>query len=318
MADLTYVQEYFSRYAERWNQGHYNTDRWPSTYPIGQRRVEVTLEKVVESLGRANGRLIDLGCGGGVLCVHAARLGFDVVGIDIAEGMLDEARKLAESVTARADQTGEHCGHIDLRCCDVLQNDLETGSADAVTALGLIEYLPSDVPFFAEASRLLRQGGVLVLSARNRLFNLTSLNDYTAAEMKDGGAAALLDEICGLATAGIDEPLLRDFARRLSAVSADLEAALTVDLAHQSAGSSPPGFVQVRRQHSPADLNAAAARHGFQTISFTGVHPHPLPSAWEHAAPRFYNLLASAFDGLASSPVALRWSSTTMAVFTKC
>lgn len=319
MADLAYVKEYFSRHAELWNDGHYNAERWPSTYPIGQRRVEIALEKVVESLATARGHLIDLGCGGGALCAHAARLGFDVVGIDIAEGMLDEARTLATETVSRAASAGERCGCIDLRQADVLHTDLPAAGFDAVTALGLIEYLPADAPFFAEAARLLRTGGVLVVSARNRLFNLSSLNDYTAAEIADGRVGGLMEEVHTTASAAVDDGMLRDFARRLDRSAGQFAAALAADLGERGAAAGrPPEFEQRRRQHSPNELTAAAKTHGFRTVSLVGVHPHPLPPEWERATPRFYNLLASVFEAFTPSAAALRWSSTTVAVFTKC
>src|SRR5215475_3251538 len=88
------------------------------------------------------------------------------------------------------------------------RSGLPTGSADAVTAIGLVEYLAADAPFLLEAARLLRRGGVLVVSCRNRLFNATSGNDYTRAEIEAGGVHGLLAELAGLSPDRSVIPLL--------------------------------------------------------------------------------------------------------------
>ena len=44
------------------------------------------------------GRLVDLGCGTGRLCLHFAAKGFDCVGVDLSEEMLAVARKAGSTV----------------------------------------------------------------------------------------------------------------------------------------------------------------------------------------------------------------------------
>jgi len=58
----------------------------PAGYPLGSNRVRLALTAAVDRLGAARGRLVDVGCGGGDLCFRAAELGFDTLGVDIAEG----------------------------------------------------------------------------------------------------------------------------------------------------------------------------------------------------------------------------------------
>src|ERR671932_754127 len=129
-----YVKEYFDRHAHDWVEAAYVGE---VKFPVGGERVRLAVEAVAPAM-RDGARLADLGCGGGQLAVHAARLGWRPVGVDVAPAMIDES-------------------------------GLPDGDFSAVTALGLIEYLEDDDALFAEARRLLREGGRFAVSCRNRL-----------------------------------------------------------------------------------------------------------------------------------------------------
>lgn len=314
MSDLAYVREYFSQHARQWLRRAYGDGRYPRAYPVGVHRLRLTMEAVLERLGALHGRLIDLGCGGGDLCVHAAGLGFDVTGVDIAAGMIEEAegrrRALPEAARAR----------LRFRIGDALASGLPAGSADAVTAVGLVEYLDGDDAFLTEAARLLRPGGVLVVSCRNRLFNLASLNDYTRDEIEGGGAGGLLAELRGFAPDDGARDRLRELAARLREAADGLDEALAEDLADAGQPATQPAvpaFARPRRQHTPSGLAAAAASRGFGAPAFLAVHPHPLPPSFEAVAPRFYTRLATAWEPLERSPAGLGWSSAFLGVFSR-
>ena len=170
MSDPAYTRRYFSDSARRWLATAYVDGTHPAGYPLGSSRVRLALTAAVDRLGAACGRLVDVGCGGGDLCFRAAELGFDTLGVDIAEGMIAEARRRAEELAAAVR------ARVEFRVADVLALDDDgEGPLDAVTALGLVEYLDDDAKFFAWAARRLRPGGVFVVSCRNRLFNMASL-----------------------------------------------------------------------------------------------------------------------------------------------
>ncbi len=282
-------------------------------YPVGANRVRLAIESLAERLGGAEGRLVDLGCGGGDLCVEVARLGMAATGVDIAEGMIEQATRAAEGLDP------DVRGRLQYLLGDGLASGLPEGAFDAVVALGLIEYLPEDGPLMREAHRLLRPGGVLVVSCRNRLFNLASLNEYTAGEVEAGGAGALLEEIAGLGPGGVSPDALEAFAARLADLGPALREAMDQDRrAPKAAATGPrPSFGQQRRQHSPGELAGSAAAAGLTDPGFVGVHPHPLPPAAEPLSPRFYNRLARALEPLEREPLALTWSSAFLGIFTR-
>jgi 2-polyprenyl-6-hydroxyphenyl methylase/3-demethylubiquinone-9 3-methyltransferase len=106
-------------------------------------------------------KLIDVGCGGGLVSEPMTRLGAEVTGIDAAE------RNIKTALT-HADQQGLD---IDYRATTV-EDLIETaaGSYDIVLNLEVVEHV-ADVDLFLEASaKLLKPGGIMVMATINRTF----------------------------------------------------------------------------------------------------------------------------------------------------
>jgi SAM-dependent methyltransferase len=313
MAGLSYTKQYFTNNADAWIAGAYVDADVAPKYPLGNERVARALNAIVQRLGAPRGRLLDLGCGGGQLCFEAARLGMHAIGVDIAEGMIARCRDSASQLPQDQQEL------LEFRVGNVIDTRLPDEHFDAVAALGLIEYLREDAPFLNEACRLLRPGGVLVLTCRNRLFNLFSQNDYTRREIETGAAAELLNEIRDVVADGVTPETLHAFLRSLKSTLPALEEALQRDIAAAAEAMKSRGepFAQELRQHTPREIAAAAQNVGFENPSFAGVHPHPLPPAYERIAPHFFNTLARTFALFADKPASLLWSSCFQATFTK-
>jgi SAM-dependent methyltransferase len=293
-----YVQEYFDRNAHAWVEAAYAGD---VRFPVGAERVRLAIEGVAPAMQEGS-RLVDLGCGGGQLCVHAANLGWRAVGVDSAPGMIDEARAESEGldvewIVASYDESG-----------------LPDERFEAVTAMGLIEYLPDDDGLFAEAARLLRPGGRFAVSCRNRLYNLLSVNEYTSEEPE---TARLLEELREH-LAGTRPEDLHALAESLAESADDLESAAAADrdVPPRELHDHRRAFQRGRRQHTPRDLLPAAERAGFAQADVLALHPHPLPPALEPLAPRTYNRLAQAWQrSLERSPAGLAFSTAFVAVY---
>jgi len=308
MADMNYVRNYFSDQAAQWVRSAYEQG---GVYPVGAHRMRVALEALIGRLGTTDTQLLDLGCGGGELAIHAAQLGFNAVGVDLAEGMIDECNKKRQTLPF------EIQNRLRFICADAVRNQLPAGAFQAVAAMGLIEYLPNDDAFFKEVARLLKSGGFLAVSCRNRLFNLASFNPYTQREIKDRAADALIAELIEHTREPIPHDSLRRFLQKLKDLLPQLEQALSTD--HESGGvtKAVSAFGQTRRQHTPHELAQAARRHGLTGETFFGIHPHPLPPKFETHSPRFYNQFAAAYEVFEAHPISLIWSSAFIAVFQK-
>ena len=103
-------------------------------------------------------KVLDVGCGGGLLSEPLARLGAEVTGLDAAERNIRVAALHAEESGLK----------IDYRHLSV--EELAAGAArfDAVLNMEVVEHV-ADVGAFLEASaRLVRPGGVMVLATLNR------------------------------------------------------------------------------------------------------------------------------------------------------
>jgi glycosyltransferase involved in cell wall biosynthesis/SAM-dependent methyltransferase len=96
-------------------------------------------------------RVLDAGCGPAPLAGGLRRRGVDVIGLDLAPGMLAAAR------TAGASPVRGDAASLPLRDATV----------DGVLLLGVTTYAPDPAPLLREAARVLRPGGTLVVTATN-------------------------------------------------------------------------------------------------------------------------------------------------------
>lgn len=103
-------------------------------------------------------RLLDIGCGGGLLSEPMARLGADVVGADAAEGNIPVARLHA----------GEAGLAIDYRHTTAEALAAAGEGFDVVLAMEIVEHVADPQGFVTTCRGLLRPGGVLIMSTLNR------------------------------------------------------------------------------------------------------------------------------------------------------
>lgn len=103
-------------------------------------------------------RLLDIGCGGGLLSEPMARLGAEVVGADAAEGNLPVAQLHAE-------QSGLS---IDYRHTTAEALAAAGEMFDVVLAMEIIEHVADPQGFVTTCRGLLKPGGLMVASTLNR------------------------------------------------------------------------------------------------------------------------------------------------------
>jgi 2-polyprenyl-6-hydroxyphenyl methylase/3-demethylubiquinone-9 3-methyltransferase len=114
---------------------------------------------VAERATLAGARVLDVGCGGGLLCEALARAGAQVTGIDLAPGMIEVAR-----LHAAAERLP-----IDYRLLDAQELAATTpGGFDIVTCMEMLEHVPDPAATTATLARLTRPQGALFISTINR------------------------------------------------------------------------------------------------------------------------------------------------------
>lgn len=104
-------------------------------------------------------RILDIGCGGGILAEALAQKGARVTGIDMAELSLKVARMHLHESALEID--------YQLSTVEAFAEHSEA-RFDIVTCLEMLEHVPDPASIIASATRLLKPGGVLFLSTINR------------------------------------------------------------------------------------------------------------------------------------------------------
>ena len=109
--------------------------------------------------GLAGKRVVDVGCGGGILAEAMAARGAAVLGIDLGEKALGVAKlhKL------------ESGAQVDYRLVSAEALAAESPAAfDVVTCMEMLEHVPDPAPVVAACGRLAKPGGVVLVSTINR------------------------------------------------------------------------------------------------------------------------------------------------------
>ncbi|HMN20595.1 MAG TPA: bifunctional 2-polyprenyl-6-hydroxyphenol methylase/3-demethylubiquinol 3-O-methyltransferase UbiG [Ottowia sp.] len=108
----------------------------------------------------AGARVVDVGCGGGILADAMARRGAEVLGIDLAEKSLRVARLHAlEAETPRVDYRQVSAEALAAE---------QPGAWDVVTCMEMLEHVPDPAAVVAACAALARPGGWLFFSTLNR------------------------------------------------------------------------------------------------------------------------------------------------------
>jgi 2-polyprenyl-6-hydroxyphenyl methylase/3-demethylubiquinone-9 3-methyltransferase len=127
-------------------------------------RVAYLLERIAAHFGRAPAEplqglaVLDVGCGGGLVCEPLARRGARVTGVDASAGNVAAARRHAQPQGL----------DIDYRHGDPLAALHPAERFDVVLLLEVVEHVPDVPSFVAAAARHVAPGGLLVASTIDR------------------------------------------------------------------------------------------------------------------------------------------------------
>jgi 2-polyprenyl-6-hydroxyphenyl methylase/3-demethylubiquinone-9 3-methyltransferase len=167
--DDTEVKRFATLAAEWWDPN----GKFRPLHKLGPARLAFIRQEIVRHFALASGGLrpfadltiLDIGCGGGLVSEPVARLGGTVTGIDPAVENIEAARRHASG----QDLT------IDYRASLVEDLAAEGRTFDCVLCLEVVEHVPDVAAFLATCAKLVRPGGLMILSTINRTLKAYAL-----------------------------------------------------------------------------------------------------------------------------------------------
>lgn len=138
------AEEIYSGVAERYDERYYNGE-------LSENMDDEYLQMMEEFCERVgNGRILDAGCGPGRLAEHFRGKGFEVVGIDAAEGMIEYAKENSRG---------------DFRLMDIRNLDFPDSSFDGIWCTSTIFFIEKqEMEEVVESFHTkLKDGGVLYI-----------------------------------------------------------------------------------------------------------------------------------------------------------
>ena len=271
---------YFREYADDWHHKALSTAQ--TKVNVIQQRNGYVLQVIQER--PVTEAALDVGCGTGDLVCDVARQDIEATGIDFAAEMIEIAQSKAQ-----------HQALVKARfyCDSIFDFDLSEQRYDVVSANGFIEYisLAELDQFLSLTYQALNPGGSLVMGSRNRLFNIFSLNHYTATEIDQENIALLLREAIVLSSG----PKLSELANLETVPVQD------VNTEHVNTGIG----VTTRYQFTPVQLMHMLKVKGFETTQLYPIHIHGVSPSFKQQYPQVHTGISNLLQDYAKQQIPL-------------
>ena len=114
---------------------------------------------IMEKLTVRNPKILDVGCGGGILSEALAKTGAQVTGIDLSQAAIEVAKQHAQKQGLEIDYRFESVEEIVRK---------HAGSFDVVTCMEMLEHVPEPGKIVAACAQALKPGGHAFFSTINR------------------------------------------------------------------------------------------------------------------------------------------------------
>ena len=163
------LSEHFSGLTAYWKDIYTSTvKRWDFFHQVAARkRKEVVLDFVDRYARGRSMRILDSGCGAGVIMEELLRRGHRVYGIDISPDMLRETAETLKEF--QLDDTALRVGSVE-------GLDFPDRSFDLSLCIGVLQYLEDDELALKELARVTKPGGQVIISLPN-IARVTTLFD---------------------------------------------------------------------------------------------------------------------------------------------
>jgi SAM-dependent methyltransferase len=121
---------------------------------------QIRLSRVYELLGDFDGyRVLDCGCGPGMMISYLVRRGSEFFGVDLSKEMINECKNRYD------DQTNP----VRLSVARIEELPFPSCSFDIALCMGVIEYSENAYGAIQELSRVVKENGIVIISMLNKL-----------------------------------------------------------------------------------------------------------------------------------------------------
>lgn len=205
-----------------------------------------------------NAKILDVGCGPGELISNLLKKGYNVWGVDISRGMIDEATDTIRKTGFR-DWNQAAVG-------DIERLQFEDNYFDVVIASGVIEYQKDDRASLLEMHRVLKPNGLMILNVTNRRAYVTALESLFVRFKRNRVSRAFLETI---KSSVLRQGKIKDRQ-----------------------------FHPDRRTHVPTMFDRQVADAGFEKVSHNYFHFSLLPKPFDHLLGRINSSVANKMEAL--------------------
>jgi 2-polyprenyl-3-methyl-5-hydroxy-6-metoxy-1,4-benzoquinol methylase len=221
-------------------------------YPANYFRLQALVNSF---LRRGVKKVLEVGVGEGTPLVTLGKLGLEVWGFDLAEKMVECARKNFQE----AGFDPKRIAWGDIRDCLTYAHLLREGTFDGVVAMGVMPHVENDELVLDNIAACVKPGGTVFIEFRNKLFSLFTFNRLTLE--------FIMDDLL----AGVDQ-------RVRNAVAEEINPRLRMDLPpsrNQLADGSPGYDAVLSKFHNPFEVLETCRRKGFKETELLWYHYHP-------------------------------------------
>ena len=139
-----------------------------NSYPANQARLKIFISLLKKIKPKT---IIDAGCGAGIPLIKIKKLNFNISGYDKSKEMVLEAKRNLKNFNLNPKLIFE----------DNFENPkkIKNNSVDCILGMGAFYYSKNINKTLFIQSKKLKKNGRLIFSLRNKLFNISTMNDYS-------------------------------------------------------------------------------------------------------------------------------------------
>lgn len=251
MKKIKAFKHFNTQYAVEDYSEMYKKLRFDLRYPPNIKRLEIFTSLLKKHKPK---KIIDAGCGAGMPLIYLKNMGFNITGYDKAKNMVLRAK----------DNLKNNNISTNLIFFDYFENPkkVKNNSVDCILGMGAFYYSKNFKRTILNQKKKLKKKGRLIFSARNRLFDLSTLNNYTQN---------FLDELYEI------KYLKKEWKKKYK----DLTKNFSNRKKYKFKNIDEQGVVN-HKPHNPLTINNEMKNLGFKVEGIYFYHYHPLPPVFEN------------------------------------